>query len=657
MFDKILIANRGEIACRVARTARRLGVATVAVFSDADARARHVALADEALRIGTAPAADSYLRADRIVEAARRSGAQAVHPGYGFLSENADFAELCAASGLTFIGPPPGAIRAMGNKSAAKTAMERAGVATVPGYHGDDQGDEVLRSEAERIGYPVMIKASAGGGGKGMRAVGSPMDFDAGLAACRREARSAFGDDRVLLEKYLERPRHIEVQVFADGRGGCVHLFERDCSVQRRHQKVIEEAPAPGLAQARRREMGEAAVSAARAVGYVGAGTVEFIVDSDGRFYFMEMNTRLQVEHPVTEMITGLDLVEWQLRVASGEPLPARQEDLRIDGHSFEARICAEDPSRDFLPGTGKILHLKPPAESPQVRVDTGVRAGDVLTPHYDSMIAKVVVHDRDRARALARLAAALGEFEVAGPVTNVDFLRRLVRCRAFAQGELDTSLIERNRGELFASAGSPSEPMLALAALSVQLERARERRSPWGLADGWRLHGRDPGLMVFGDASGSLAVALYPRAAGYELDAGGRRLRLEGEREPDGSLRATLDGASIVGRVVRAGARLEVFLPGEHRVLELHDPLGATVDAESRGGELVAPLPGRIAAVLVEAGARVEKGAPLLILEAMKMEHTIAAPARGRVAAIRCKAGDPVVEGADLIDFEVEAA
>jgi 3-methylcrotonyl-CoA carboxylase alpha subunit len=656
LFDKILIANRGEIACRVARTAKRLGIATVAVYSDADAHSRHVALADEALRIGTAPAADSYLRADRIVDAASRSGAQAVHPGYGFLSENAEFAELCAASGLTFIGPPPAAIRAMGDKSAAKTAMERAGVATVPGYHGDDQGDEVLRSEAKRIGYPVLIKACAGGGGKGMRAVASPADFDAALAACRREARSAFGDDRVLLESYLERPRHVEVQVFADRRGECIHLFERDCSVQRRHQKVIEEAPAPGMTQARRREMGEAAVSAAKAVGYVGAGTVEFIVDPDGRFYFMEMNTRLQVEHPVTEMITGLDLVEWQLRIASGEPLPARQEDLRIDGHAFEARIYAEDPSRDFLPGTGRILHLKPPAESPQVRVDTGVRAGDVVTPHYDSMIAKLVVHDRDRARALARLAAALGELEVAGPVTNVGFLRRLVHCRAFAQGELDTGLIERHRDELLATAGPPGEPVLALAALSVQLERARERRSPWGVADGWRLRGRDPGLMVFGDTSGSVAVALHPRAAGYELDIGGRRLRLEGGREPDGSLRATLDGASIVGRVVRAGARLEVFLPGEHRVLELHDPLGATFDAESRGGELVAPLPGRIAAVLVEAGATVEKGTPLLILEAMKMEHTIAAPARGRIAAIRCKAGDPVVEGADLIDFEVEA-
>jgi 3-methylcrotonyl-CoA carboxylase alpha subunit len=657
LFDKILIANRGEIACRVARTAKRMGIATVAVYSDADVHSRHVALADEALRIGGAAAAESYLRADRIIEAAKRTAAQAVHPGYGFLSENADFAEACERAGVAFIGPPAAAMRTMGDKSSAKTAMEKAGIAVVPGYHGEAQGADLLRSEAERIGYPVLIKASAGGGGKGMRAVGSPADFDAALAACRREAKSAFGEDRVLLEKYLERPRHIEIQVFADRHGECVHLFERDCSVQRRHQKVIEEAPAPGVTDRRRSEMGEAAVSAAKAVGYVGAGTVEFIVDQTGKFYFMEMNTRLQVEHPVTEMITGLDLVEWQLRVASGERLPARQEDLRIDGHAFEARIYAEDPDRDFLPGTGKILHLQPPAESARVRVDMGVRAGDAVTPHYDSMIAKLIVHDRDRARALGRLAAALADFEVAGPVTNIDFLRRLVRCRAFALGELDTGLIERHRSELLAPAGPPGEALLALAALSVQLSRAAGRPSPWGLADGWRLDRREPSLMIFSDAAASYAVTLQHRAAGYELDVGGRRRRLEGRLEANGGLVAKLDGVSVAGRVVRAGDRLEVFLPGEHRVLDLHDPLAATFDAETRGGELVAPLPGKIAAVLVEAGARVERGAPLLILEAMKMEHTIVAPARGRVAAIRCKAGDQVVEGADLIDFEVEAS
>jgi len=656
LFDRILIANRGEIACRVARTAKRMGISTVAVYSDADARARHVALADDAFRIGAARAADSYLCGDRIIDAAKRSGARAIHPGYGFLSENADFAHACERAGVAFIGPPAAAIRAMGDKSSAKAAMEKAGVPVVPGYHGENQSADFLGSVAERIGYPVLIKASAGGGGKGMRAVEAPGDFGAALAACRREAKSAFGDERVLLERYLERPRHIEIQVFADRHGACIHLFERDCSVQRRHQKVIEEAPALGMAEPRRREMGDAAVAAARAVGYLGAGTVEFIVDRAGKFYFMEMNTRLQVEHPVTEMITGLDLVEWQLRIAAGEPLPKKQDELRIDGHSIEARIYAEDPNRNFLPATGRILHFEPPAESPQVRVDTGVRAGDLVTPHYDSLIAKLIVHDRDRALALGRLAAALGEFEVAGPVTNVDFLRRLVRCRAFAQGEIDTGLIERDRDELLAPPEPPGESVLALAALSVQLARSADRPSPWGRADGWRLGGRQSSVLVFIDAAGRHTVSLHSLGAAYELEIGGKRRALEGKREENGRLSARLDGDSLAGRVIRAGGRLEVFLPGEHRVLELHDPLAEEFEAEIRDGELVAPLPGRISAVLVAAGARVERGAPLLILEAMKMEHTISAPAQGTVVAIHCEVGDQVVEGADLIDFKAEA-
>jgi 3-methylcrotonyl-CoA carboxylase alpha subunit len=643
VFDKILIANRGEIACRVARTAKRLGIATVAVYSDADARSRHVALADEAFHIGASPAAESYLRADRIVAAARRCGAKAIHPGYGFLSENAAFAQACADAGLIFIGPPPQAIRAMGDKSAAKNAMQKAGVATLPGYHGGDQSDEHLRAQAAYIGYPVMIKAAAGGGGKGMRAVPAPRDFDAALAACRREARSAFGDDRVLIERYLERPRHIEIQVFADSGGRCVHLFERDCSVQRRHQKVIEEAPAPGMSEERRREMGHAAVSAAKAVGYVGAGTVEFIADRSGRFYFMEMNTRLQVEHPVTEMITGLDLVEWQLRVAAGEPLPAKQEELRIDGHAFEARIYAEDPARDFLPGTGRIVHFFAPAESRRVRVDTGVRAGDTVTPHYDAMIAKLVVHDRDRSLALARLEAALREVEIAGPVTNVDFLLRLARCRAFAEGEVDTGLIARHEDELLAPRAEPSRAALALAALSVRLGPPAGRTTPWSLADGWRLGTRSPDVLVLRDGDAAYEV---------EIDRA-----LEGRREGDGRLSAKVEGKAVVGRVVRAGSRIDVFLSDEHRSFELHDPLRQDFESASHGGNLAAPLPGRIAAVLVEPGAKVEPGTPLLVLEAMKMEHTIAASARGTVAAVRCKAGDQVVEGAELIEIEVEAS
>jgi 3-methylcrotonyl-CoA carboxylase alpha subunit len=656
LFDKILIANRGEIACRVARTARRMGIATVAVFSDADLHSRHVALADEAFRIGTPAASDSYLRADRIIDAAKRSAAQAIHPGYGFLSENAEFAEACERARVTFIGPPAAAIRAMGDKSSAKAVMEKASVTTLPGYHGDNQAVEFLRAEAGRIGYPVLIKASSGGGGKGMRAVAASWDFDTALAACRREAKSAFGDDRVLIEKLLERPRHIEIQVFADRHGECIHLFERDCSVQRRHQKVIEEAPAPGMMEERRREMGRAAVAAARAVGYVGAGTVEFIVDRAGKFYFIEMNTRLQVEHPVTEMIAGLDLVEWQLRVASGERLPKKQEDLRIDGHALEARIYAEDPARDFLPGTGRILHLDMPAESPQVRVDTGARAGDVVTSHYDSMIAKLIVHDRDRTRALERLAAALGEFEVAGPVTNLDFLRRLARCRSFAEGQLDTGLIERHRDELLAPPGPPSEAALALAALSAQLARAGSRPSPWGLADGWRLNRREPSAFVFDDSGGSYAVTLHIHGTACEMEFDGKRRPLEGKGGDNGKVSAKLDGVRLDGRIIRSGSRIEVFVAGEHRSFRLHDPFKQDFDARSHGGSLAAPLPGKIAAVLVESGAIVEMGAPLLILEAMKMEHTIAAPARGTVAAIRCKAGDQVVEGAELIEIEAEA-
>jgi len=642
LFDKILIANRGEIACRIARTARRMGVATVAVYSDADAHSRHVALADEAFRIGPPLASDSYLRADRIVEAAKRSAAQAIHPGYGFLAENAAFAERCADSGVTFIGPPPAAMRAMGDKSAAKSAMEKAGVPTVPGYHGDDQAERILRSQAERIGYPVMIKASAGGGGKGMRAVAAPGDFAAALAACRREAKAAFGDDRVLLEKCLERPRHIEVQIFADRHGDCIHLFERDCSVQRRHQKVIEEAPAPGLSAERRREMGGAAVAAARAVGYVGAGTVEFLIDRAGGFYFMEMNTRLQVEHPVTEMITGLDLVEWQLRVASGEPLPAKQGDLRIDGHALEARVYAEDPSRDFMPGTGRIRHLSAPAESRQVRVDAGVRAGDTVTPYYDSMIAKLIVHDRERAPAVARLAAALGEFEVAGPVTNLEFLKRLVRCGAFVRAELDTGLIERHRDELLAPAGPPSKAALVLAALATQLTPG-ERSAPWRITDGWRLGAFCPSAFRFSDRGSEHRV---------EIDT-----TVEGRLEANGRLSAKIDGARLEGRVIRAGRKIDVFLLGEHCSFELHDPLAQDFEGGAHGGSLAAPLPGKIAAVLVEPGAKVEKGAPLLVLEAMKMEHTIAAPASGTVTAVRCSAGDQVVEGAELIDFETEGS
>nr|MDQ2735785.1 acetyl-CoA carboxylase biotin carboxylase subunit [Pseudomonadota bacterium] len=472
MFTKILIANRGEIACRVIKTARRMGIATVAVYSDADAKARHVRLADEAVRIGAAEARESYLVGDRIIAAAKATGAQAVHPGYGFLSENDAFAEHCAREGIVFIGPPASAIRAMGSKSAAKTLMGKAGVPLTPGYHGDAQEPALLAAEAAKIGYPVLIKASAGGGGKGMRRVDAAADFAAALASCQREAKNAFGDDRVLVEQYVLKPRHIEIQVFADTFGDCVYLFERDCSVQRRHQKVLEEAPAPGMTAERRAAMGQAAVEAAKAVGYVGAGTVEFISHPDGRFYFMEMNTRLQVEHPVTEMITGIDLVEWQLRVASGERLPLRQDELAIHGHAIEARIYAEDPDRGFLPQAGKLVHLLAPEESDEVRVDSGFEEGDSITPFYDPMIAKLIVHGPDRAAALARMRSALAEYRIVGVSNNVEFLGRLVATRSFAHAELDTALIERERDALFAPAASPPRNVFLVAALA-EAERA----------------------------------------------------------------------------------------------------------------------------------------------------------------------------------------
>ena len=670
MFKKILIANRGEIACRVIKTARRLGVKTVAVYSEADAGARHVTLADAAYCIGPAAAKDSYLRGDRIIEVAHRSGAEAVHPGYGFLSENADFAEASARSGLVFIGPPPEAMRAMGDKSAAKNIMGKAGVPLVPGYHGDDQEADSLREEADRIGYPVLIKASAGGGGKGMRIVAKPADFDAALASCRRESQASFGDARVLLEKYLARVRHIEIQVFADAQGGALHLFERDCSVQRRHQKVVEEAPAPGLSQARRNSMGEAALAAAKAIGYVGAGTVEFIAlagkgRTPGAYYFMEMNTRLQVEHPVTEMITGVDLVEWQLRIACGEPLPRAQGELAPRGHALEARIYAEDPAKDFLPSIGRITHLALPAESRHVRIDTGVRAGDSITPYYDPMIAKLIVWDADRPAALARMRGALEQFQVGGVATNVEFLAHLFGLGAFTNAELDTALIERNRAELVPAPAIAGDEVLALAALAelLALERRAQVRagqsgdpwSPWGICDGWRLNQDSHHILVFRQGRREQAVTAHYRPGRYELELPGGRRALTGAWQPDGSLRAWLEDAMLQASVVRSGQTLEVFFRGTHYRLELHDPALHEIETEAHGGNLAAPMPGKIIAVLTRSGASVEKGAPLVILEAMKMEHTIIAPGKGTVKEIHYKVGEQVAEGAELLGFELE--
>ncbi|HYD56723.1 MAG TPA: acetyl/propionyl/methylcrotonyl-CoA carboxylase subunit alpha [Burkholderiales bacterium] len=647
MFAKILIANRGEIACRVIRTARRLGVRTVAVYSDADGDALHVRMADEARRIGPPPAQESYLSIEAILAAARESGAEAIHPGYGFLSENEDFASACAKAGIVFIGPSAEAIAAMGDKAAAKRLMEKAGVPLVPGYHGEKQDPGFLAQEAGRIGFPVLIKPSAGGGGKGMRVVEDRKAFDAQLEGARREAKSAFGDDRVLIERYLQRPRHIEVQVFGDNHGNVVHLFERDCSVQRRHQKVLEEAPAPGLSASLRAGMGKAAVAAAKAIRYSGAGTVEFIAEQDGRFYFMEMNTRLQVEHPVTESITGLDLVEWQLRVAAGEELPLVQEAIRFAGHAIEARIYAEDPEREFLPSTGRLVHLAWPQED--ARIDTGVSAGAEITTWYDPMVAKLIVHGADREAALARLRRALSEVEIAGVTSNVRFLSRVVAGRAFSSGELDTGLIERNRAELLAPPGPASEDELAIAAFAEL--RAEEQaaaavatatgdpHSPWHKVDGWRLNGDAHHDFVFLDGDVRHAVSV-------------RAFELDGEIFPDGTVYLRRGARTLRARAVQQGRTWHVFCNGGYRRLALEEELRVPGD-ETAAGSLVAPMPGKVIKLLVEPGAKVKKGDDLLILEAMKMEHTISAPADGVVKEIHFGAGEQVLEGAQLVTIE----
>jgi len=681
MFKKILIANRGEIACRVAATARRMGIKTVAVYSDADAQAKHVQVCDEAVHIGGSAPKDSYLRWERILQAAKDTGAQAVHPGYGFLSENEDFAKACAAAGLVFIGPPASAILAMGLKAESKQLMEKAGVPLVPGYHAADQDPALLQREADRIGYPALIKASAGGGGKGMRVVNSSAEFADALASCKREAINSFGDDAVLIEKYVQRPRHIEIQVFGDTHGNCVYLFERDCSVQRRHQKVLEEAPAPGMTEALRKQMGEAAVAAAKAVNYVGAGTVEFIVEQTAydkpesmKFFFMEMNTRLQVEHPVTEAITGLDLVEWQLRVASGEPLPLQQSDLRIHGHAIEARICAENPDNNFLPATGTLaVYRKPKCSSFEipntsdtgiaVRIDDGVREGDSISPFYDSMVAKLIVHGDTREQALARLDEALSQTRIVGLTTNVQFLRHIIRTDSFATAKLDTALIQREEKALFAQ-----EPLgLALTAASVvantlHREQALKGNDPFSSRDGWRAFGvatRNFGFVFHG--------ASYDAVLTYVHDG---RLQLS-VADADGDVSDTLtyreDGDALHISFAGQHARVQVFheTQGHEDVAHVFAPQGATritvVDAlahagevQEAGGRLTAPMPGKVVSFAVAAGDKVKAGQPLAVMEAMKMEHTIAAPADGEVLELLYAPGDQVAEGEELLKLKV---
>ena len=661
MFTKILIANRGEIACRVAATARRMGIRTVAVYSDADASAKHVAACDEAVHIGGSAPRDSYLQWQRILQAAQATGAQAVHPGYGFLSENDAFAQACAGAGLVFIGPSPAAIRAMGLKAESKQLMATAGVPLVPGYHGADQDPALLQREADSIGYPVLIKASAGGGGKGMRAVERLEDFAAALASCQREARNSFGDDAVLIERYVQRPRHIEIQVFGDTQGNYVYLHERDCSVQRRHQKVLEEAPAPGMTPTLRQQMGDAAVAAARAVNYVGAGTVEFIVEQSVSgamtFHFMEMNTRLQVEHPVTEAITGLDLVEWQLRVASGEPLPLLQHQLRLSGHAIEARICAENPDNNFLPATGRLEVYALPACSTferadhGVRVDSGVRQGDAISPYYDSMVAKLIVHGDTREEALARLDVALAQTHIVGLQTNVQFLRHVVQSRSFAQADLDTALIPREAAALFGQT-RVSVPLACAAEVARTLlaERAAQGAGPFGQTDGWRSLGEWVRRFSFRHGPEEVLASLrYRRDGSLQLSVA----------DIVGELRFAAAGTGIALNWGDLSEVVHVYRRGD--VAHVHTAQGATQlttidllahagDAQAEGGRLTAPMPGKVVSFAVKAGDLVKRGQALAVLDAMKMEHTIAAPADGVVGELLYSPGDQVGEGAALL-------
>ena len=665
MFHKILIANRGEIACRVIRTAKHLGIQTVAVFSDADCHALHVALADEAVHIGGSAPADSYLQMQRIIDAARSTGSQAIHPGYGFLSENAAFCKLCAVNELVFIGPPVNAIEAMGSKAAAKQIMQQADVPLLPGYHGDDQDATKLQQAADDMGYPVLLKAVAGGGGKGMRQVHQAEEFTEALAAAKREALAGFGNDDMLVEKYLERARHVEVQVFCDSHGNGVYLYERDCSVQRRHQKIIEEAPAPNLSENLRQQMGEAALRAASAVGYVGAGTVEFLLDASGGFYFMEMNTRLQVEHPVTEMITGTDLVAWQLQVANGEPLPKNQQELSITGHALEARIYAENPENDFLPAAGTLWRLQQPEQSIQIRIDTGVIEGDDIGVFYDPMIAKLIVWGENREIALQRMQQALSQYRIAGVITNIDFLKRLVVNEAFKAAELRTDFIEHNHPSLFAPC--PNTLPIALAQIALYLtlapnpagspKQTADPTSPWHLQDAWRMNAPSQwqaSLLVGPDEHG---VTVKRTAQDeYDVVAAGETFRATADLVGD-RLECTVDGHRQTADVFERehnGSRELLLFSGEQSFTCRTKPLDLGEDTGlSNGTGFKAPMNGTVVAMFAESGQQVEAGTTLAIMEAMKMEHAIKAPTAGTVTDVFYRIGDLVDGGADLLTFE----
>lgn len=667
-IKKLLIANRGEIACRIIKTARLLGISTVAVYSDADSNALHVKMADEAVRLGPAPSRESYLKGELIIAAAIKLGVDAIHPGYGFLSENAQFCRLCEQHNIIFVGPPVAAIEAMGSKSAAKQIMQEAGVPLVPGYHGEDQSPQLLKKHADDMGYPVLLKAAAGGGGKGMRQVSHSDEFFDALDAAKREAMSGFGDDIMLVEKYLTQPRHVEIQVFCDSHGEGVYLFERDCSVQRRHQKVIEEAPAPGMTEELRQQMGEAALTAAQAIGYVGAGTVEFLLEPDGQFFFMEMNTRLQVEHPVTEMITGQDLVEWQLTVATGKPLPLQQAQLAIQGHAFEARIYAEDPNNQFLPSTGLLSRLIPPEENEHIRVDTGVLEGDEVSPFYDPMIAKLIVWDQNREKALSKLAKALSVYQVDGVTTNIDFLYNLATHSAFKQAQLTTHFIDLHEDELFVYDVHQHELLVPMIVTYLILQRqsgntgSDSRNSPWQANNHWRMNEQHvEGLSL------SIQNQLVEVSVEYltSRHSGAQRFNITTDKGnylcfgilANGTLEVNINGHSYQLNLQVHSELTSLFTTQCAIQCKLNTPDLGLSDADDHHAGFAAPMNGTIVAQLVETEQLVEKGQTLMVMEAMKMEHAIKAPSSGKVKEFYFSPGDLVDGGAILLDFEQHEA
>lgn len=648
MFSKILIANRGEIACRVIRTAQQLGVQCVAVYSAADRQAQHVLLADEAIYIGPSPASESYLQTDRILAAAQQTGAQAIHPGYGFLSENEEFAAACEAAGIRFIGPPPAAIAAMGSKSAAKNIMAEAGVPLVPGYHGDDQDPDLILAEAHKIGFPVLLKAAYGGGGKGMRVVQDESEFAAALASARREAKASFGNDKMLVEKFIEQPRHVEIQVFCDQHGAAVYLGERDCSVQRRHQKVIEEAPAPGMTPATREAMGDAAVRAAQAIDYVGAGTVEFLFDAEHNFYFMEMNTRLQVEHPVTELVTGVDLVAWQLQVAAGGRLPLAQQDISLAGHAFEARIYAENANDNFMPSTGQVEHLRFPSDSTHVRVDAGIVAGDEITTFYDPMIAKLIVWDEDRNRALHRLRQALRQTQIAGVTTNLDYLYQIADHSAFKSGDFSTRFIEEYGAELASATSTLPVTNAHAITAALMLEPGQQPRDPWQSRIGWQLNSPARQRIRLGWQEEIISLQATYDSGAWRFTEPELRVQVMDAGEQQ---RVTVNGQQLNASLVETRHGYVLFTDygrfDYDKVAELE-----WADDEV-AGSLTAPLNGTIVTVNVQPGEQVTEGQTLIIMEAMKMEYTIKAPVTGTIEQVFYEAGDLVSDGAELLQLE----